>query len=75
MRKWLAIDQYGNRVVYESETPRKTLLERVGKKSARNSYRDNADGSARHVGWIVGGSWYDVYLLTPLAEVHNAKVS
>jgi hypothetical protein len=70
MRKWIAIDQFGHHEFFPGKTPRKALLERMGRKSARKIYRDNADRTAsRHVGWIIGGLWFEVYLLTPLAEV------
>jgi hypothetical protein len=63
---FLAIDQYGNTVKLTGVTkhPRKALMEKVGAQSARKMYCDTADGTPRHIGYILGRSWYTLY------EVH-----
>jgi hypothetical protein len=67
-RKWLAIDQYGQREFFSiaaGASPRKRLMELCCRKSARKIYRD-VFGKSVHVGWEIGGRWFDVYLLTEL---------
>ena len=41
--------------------PRGQLLAKLGRKSARNIYRDGPDGQAQHVGYIAGGEWFEVF--------------
>jgi hypothetical protein len=66
MNKYLAIDQYGNKIVFQTDTrhPRKALLEHVGGKHAQKMYVDKLDGSSVHVGYIVAGCWWKIYNVT-----------
>jgi hypothetical protein len=61
-RKYLAIDQYGEKHFLESH-PRKELMELHGVKHADKIYRDPG---ARHVGYVVAGHWYEVLKIQPL---------
>jgi len=48
------IDQNGTRWDgIDAKRPKASLLERIGARSAQRMYRDNPDGSARHVGYVV----------------------
>jgi hypothetical protein len=61
----LARDQYGQEITLEGKHPRKELLDYLGEKSARRIYRDKKDGRTVHVGYIVAGSWWTFYNVTP----------
>jgi hypothetical protein len=61
-KKFIAIDQYGNKEFIESH-PRKELCELHGVKHADKIYRGP---DARHVGYVVAGHWYEVLKITPL---------
>lgn len=63
---YLAMDQHGE-CIHIQEHPRKTLLEKLGRKHAFKVFRDTKDGNAVHVGYCVAGRWFDVY------EVHSWK--
>ena len=45
--------------------PRKALLTQTGYKHAEKIYIDKMDGTAVHVGYIVGREWYTLYNVTP----------
>ena len=61
---YLAIGHLGT-TFHGLKHPRKDLMARLGRKSARKMYIDRADGSGAHVGYIVAGEWFTVY------EVHE----
>ncbi len=56
---YMGRDQYGNDF-HGLVHPRKDLLERLGRKSARKMYTDTKTGS-RHIGYIIGGHWIEIY--------------
>jgi len=60
-----AVNQYGNKVTLPGQHPRKELLEKLGEKSAVKMYRDKTNGETVHCGYIVRGSWYTLYNVTP----------
>jgi len=63
-KKFIAIDQYGNKVFVDN--PRKDLLKRHGvNKHAEKIYRDGKKGEAIHVGYIIAGHWYEVLKISP----------
>ena len=62
-KKFLAIDQYGQEVFID-KNPRKELLKHHGVQHADKMYRDDENGKAIHVGYIVAGHWYDVLKIT-----------
>ena len=64
-KKFIAVNQYGDKVFIENH-PRKELMERSGVKHADKMYRNNPDGSARHVGYVVAGNWWEVLKVEPL---------
>ena len=45
--------------------PRRQLLAKLGASSVRKIYVDSKDGTTKHVGYIVGNEWFNVY------EVHE----
>jgi len=67
-KKYIAVDQYGNH--HYVDFPRKeiTHLHGVTPQAAYKMYRDNPDGSPRHVGYVVSGHWYEVMKLSPFKE-------
>ena len=61
---YIGIDQYGD--TYPNlEFPRKSLLERLDRKSAFKIYIDDKDGNTKHVGYLVAGRWVTIYKITP----------
>ena len=61
---YIGIDQYGN--IYPNlEFPRKSLLEKLGRKSAQKMYVDGPDGETKHIGYVVAGRWVTIYKITP----------
>lgn len=64
---YLAIGHHGtvHRLIGTARGPRAQLLEACYRKSARKIYVDTKAGEQKHVGYIVGGEWFDVY------EVHE----
>lgn len=63
MKGYLAIDQYGNKLLLKGKHPRKALLDKLGRSRAEKMYVDKVDGSFAHIGYIVAGSWYTIYKL------------
>ena len=57
----MAIDQYGDTEHALGKHPRRELMRRYGRKSARKMYVDTRDGETLHVGWIVAGHWFTVF--------------
>ena len=64
-KKFVAIDQYGNTKFLE-KSPRKELCEHMGVKHADKIYRDDENGQAVHVGYVVAGRWFTVLRVSPL---------
>lgn len=63
---YMAIGNNGE-VLHGLEYPRKSLLERLGRQHASRVFRDSADGEKTwHVGYIVAGTWWDLYEVTPM---------
>lgn len=66
MTNHMAIDQHGETFHGLGPHPRKALLARVGRKSARKMYCDKISGGSVHVGWIIGQHWFTVYEVKPM---------
>jgi len=60
-----AVNESGERITLPGEHPRKELLDYLGVKSAQRIYRDKKDVRTVHVGYVVGGSWWTFYEVTP----------
>lgn len=58
---YMGIDQYGETYHGLGQYPRKALLERLYKQHATKMYVDKKDGSAVHIGYIIGGLWITLY--------------
>lgn len=69
-RYFLAVGTRGTyRWLNNTAHPRKALLEACGCRSAQKTYIDNADRtSMRHVGYIVGGEWFDIFKVEPFKK-------
>ena len=65
MKDHMAIDQYGHTYHGLGAHPRKELLKRLGRSHAERMYCDKSDGTAVHVGYIIGGLWLTLYTVTP----------
>ena len=63
--EYLAVDQYGRKIILETKHPRKELMELMGATYAQKMYV----GEGTHIGWIVAGHWFGVMKLGPLT--HN----
>ena len=48
--------------------PRKQLLEHFRRQHCRKVYVDHKDGTTVHVGYIVAGTWWNVYRVLPLED-------
>ena len=57
---FMARNQHG-RTEHGLKHPRKDLMERGGVHHAEKMYVDRKDGSAKHVGYVIGGDWWTVY--------------
>lgn len=64
MKTYLAIDQYGHKLLLESKYPRKELLAYHNTSHADKVYVDTKEGTSRHIGYVVSGYWYTLYKLT-----------
>ena len=60
----MGIDQYGH-TYHGLENPRKDLMARIGSTHAEKMYRENGDGTGRHVGYVIGGLWVELYRVAP----------
>ena len=58
-------DQYGRTYHDLGEHPRKTLMERFGRKRASKMYFDKREGPPKHIGYVVGGHWVTLYKVEP----------
>lgn len=65
MTEIMGIDQYGQTYHALGKHPRKALLEKLGYKHAQKMYIDKKDGSTKHVGYIIGGLWIDLFTVEP----------
>ena len=63
----VGFDQYGHRYTI-NKYPRKELLEQLGYQKAEKMYVDTKDGKSRHVGYIIGDLWINVYKLNDWKE-------
>jgi hypothetical protein len=63
----MAIDQYGTTYHNLGAYPRKTLLERLGSRSAEKMYMDDSTGESQHVGYIINRLWLTLYKIEPWA--------
>ena len=61
--KYLAISQYGNKHFLYTDHPRKELIDKAGGRSARKMYVDDKEGNAHHIGYIVAGEWWTLYVV------------
>jgi len=61
MRKhYMAIDQYGQ-TFHGLTYPRKELSERLSNKHINKMYCDTKDGYSKHIGYVIGGHWCEVF--------------
>jgi hypothetical protein len=54
---YIAIDQYGNRVMCRTRHPRKELMAYMGRQHVDKMYVGDDD----HVGYVIGGAWWSLY--------------
>ena len=63
---YMAVSNHGNTIhLGDTKHPRKTLLEKLGYKSASKMFVDDKDGKPKHIGYVIGGEWFQIY------EVHE----
>ena len=67
----MAIDQRGQTYHNLGNHPRKELLKRLGYKKAEKMYIDTIDGRTKHVGYIIGGQWLNLYKIEEFSKVVN----
>ena len=60
---YLAIDERtGERLALTETThPRKQLLAKLCRSHCSKIFCDTKDGTAKHIGYIVGGQWWRIY--------------
>ena len=68
MARFMAVDQYGN-THHGLSFPRRDLLALVGRRHADKMYVDRRDGTAAHIGYVIGGLWLTVYEVRRLDAV------
>jgi hypothetical protein len=71
MKDLMGIDQYGQTYHALGQHPRKELLSRIGRKSARKMYVDKKDGSTAHCGYVIAGLWITLYEVRPFEKLIN----
>lgn len=57
---YIGIDQYGGTYQIQKH-PLKELCKQLGRTSAQKMYRDTTGGTAKHVGYVIGGHWIEVF--------------
>ena len=65
---YMSIDQYGQTYHDLGKHPRKELMERLGFRKSSKMYRDKIDGTAIHVGYVIGQRWCRLYEVKPFAS-------
>lgn len=60
----MGIDQYGRVYHNLGRHPRKALLDRLGRNTARKMYVDKKSGGCAHIGYIIGGLCIELYNVT-----------
>lgn len=60
----MGIDQYGTHYDNLGEHPRKALMDKLYIKHAEKMYVDDKDGNTKHVGYIIGGLWINLYTVS-----------
>jgi hypothetical protein len=68
MKDFMGIDQYGQTYHALGSHPRKELLRRIGRKSARKIFVDKKDGSTFHCGYVIAGLWIHLYKVKPFEK-------
>jgi hypothetical protein len=69
---FLAVDQYGDKIsLLEKKFPRKQLLEHLGYKNASKMFIDDKKGRSKHIGYIVGHRWFNIYEVHQWEGVNN----
>ena len=61
----LAVNQYGGKDIIEGKHPRKELLNLYGGSKADRMYRDKADGTPTHIGYVIREFWVELYKMEP----------
>ena len=56
--------QSGDLIALRTQYPRKELLKMMDRKHADKIYI----GEGRHIGWIIGTRWFEVFRVLPLLE-------
>lgn len=64
-KKFIAIDQYGQ-THFINKHPRKELCDYFGCKHADKMYREQPDGTSKHVGYVIAGHWFEILKLSPM---------
>lgn len=64
-KNFMGVNQHGFTYHNLGPNPRKTLLERLGRKRAEKIYRDKKGGGAVHVGYVIDGQWIRLYEVIP----------
>lgn len=67
-KQHFGIDQYGNTYFNLGKHPRKELMERIGSKHITKMWRDYDDGSSKHIGYVVGGLWIELFTMKSIAD-------
>lgn len=49
----------------KGEHPRKELLDYMGRKHCARMYQEDQEGNSHHIGYVVGGHWFQLYTVTP----------
>lgn len=66
-KMYMAIDQYGQHY-HGLVHPRKDLSEQLCNTHVSKMYRDKSDGSIKHVGYVIGNLWLELYEVKPFEK-------
>ena len=76
MNSTMGIDQYGTTYHALGPHPRRELLRRLGRKRADKMYRDSkVTGQSRHVGYIIGQLWVELFTVGTWAKAGKEVIS
>lgn len=61
VNRYLAVDQYGTKMIIKGATPRKAIMEATGSTYANAIYVGHQNYSMKKVGYYSGGAWYNIF--------------
>lgn len=66
MKNYMGIDQHGTTYHNLGRSPRKALLDRLGKSKASPMFIDKPGGRSVRIGYVIGRLWITLYEVKPM---------